>query len=135
MAVNKGVSIKVEGLKEFQRELKKVDQSAMKDANYKIAQFVTDKAQGRAGGVGRQAAKAAGTLRASRSGIAARVVGGAGIDWFNGAEFGSVKYHQFKAHRGTEGYFLFPTIRDDAEAIADVAMDEFMKVAEKAFPE
>lgn len=135
MAVNKGVSIRVEGLKEFQRELKKVDTPSMKDANFKIANFVVDKAKGRASGVGRQQAKAAGTMRASRSGIAARVVGGNGIDWFNGAEFGSVKYGQFPAHRGQEGYFLFPTIRDDREAIEEVAMDEFMKVAQKAFPE
>ena len=83
----------------------------------------------------RQAAKAAGTLRPVKSGIAASISGGSGIGFFFGAEFGSSRYHQFMAHRGETGYFLYPTIRDEMDNIVDFYGDEVERVARRAFPD
>ena len=52
-----------------------------------------------------------------------------------GAEFGSYRYHQFKPWRGSSsdaGYFLYPSIRDDAGRIEEEyrdAVDDLIKRA------
>ena len=135
MAINRGSSIRVEGLTQFRRELGVLGRAdLLKQANVKAANLVVDRAQGAAGGVGRQAAKAARTLTAANTGVAARVVGGGGLEWFYGAEFGATRWHQFKPHRGTTGYFLFPTIRKEMPDIINLYGDELLQVARAAFP-
>ena len=130
--------IRVRGLKEFRRKLAKLANEGpglLKEANIKTATFVAGMAQTRAAGVSRQAAKAAGTLRPVKSGIAARISGGTGIGFFYGAEFGSNRYHQFMPHRGQTGYFLYPTIRGEMDVIVDFYGDEIERVSRRAFPD
>ena len=130
--------INVKGLKDFRRELAKLageGPGLLKEANIKTATFVADMAKGRAAGVSRQAAKAAGTLRPVKSGVAARISGGTGIGFFYGAEFGSNRYHQFMPHGGTTGYFLYPTIRGEMDVIVNFYGDEIERVSRRAFPD
>jgi hypothetical protein len=96
-AVRSADTINVTGLAELRREIKKVQTAGgangtdqLKDLNYKVADFVIGKAKGAAGGVSPMARKAANSMDASRSGVAARVnAGGAKYPFFGGAEFGA----------------------------------------------
>jgi hypothetical protein len=138
---NDTVSVKVEGLDQFRRELKKLSDDNqfaddLKDANYAVASFVADKARGRASSPLQR--KAAQSLKVGRQ--AARAVvsgGGARFPFFAGAEFGSIRYEQFDAFRGSDanaGYFLYPTIRDRTPEIVDMYSEAIGKITAKAFP-
>ena len=133
--------VAVEGLDELRRELRKLDDAGLtdqlKDANKKVADLVVARAQGRAStGMER---KAAGSLRSSRQAARAQVVGGSvKVPFFGGAEFGSLRYRQFKAWTGSNsqsGYFLYPAIREATDDIVELYGDEVMKISAKAFPE
>jgi hypothetical protein len=96
MATVKGASIHVEGLSEFRRELRRLDDrtltSELKDANFAVAQRVVGWAHYRAAGQGRMAVKAAATLRASKSQARAAVsFGGAKAPFAAGSEFGAIR--------------------------------------------
>lgn len=90
-------SINVTGLNELRRAIKEADkrfgssgQDALKDVNYKVAEYVIDQAQGTAAGLGDMQRKAAASMDASRSGVSARVLaGGRQAPFFGGAEFGA----------------------------------------------
>lgn len=119
-------AVEVHGLAELNRALKKVEgdtPNALRDANKKVAQTVTDKARGRATGLGGVAAHVAPSLRASAGATSAGVAGGgAAFPMFGGAEFGSIRYAQFAPWRGSgpdAGYFLYPAIRDEAPHIEE----------------
>jgi hypothetical protein len=167
MAMKSSSTVAVSGLREFRNELRRLqtesggDGSALlKDANWKVAQFVVGRAQSRAGTVGRQQARAAESLRASKTVNRAQVAGGsAKMPFFFGAEFGAKQnilrserraagwagpgrylgFRQFKQWRkpggGNTGYFLFPTLRAETQNIIDFYADELDKVAAQAFPE
>ena len=64
-----GDTVRVEGLDELRRELRRLDDKGLsdrlKDANHKVAEIVVRRAQQRAAALGRMQAKAAGTLRPS----------------------------------------------------------------------
>jgi hypothetical protein len=98
MAVVRGAdTINVTGLTELRREIRKVRDAGgadgtqqLKDLNYKVADLVVGKAQGKASSVSPMAAKASKSMEASRSGVSARVnAGGAKYPFFGGAEFGA----------------------------------------------
>jgi len=98
MAVVRSVdSVNVTGLAELRREIKKAQQAGgpdgtqqLKDLNYQVSEFVIGKAKTAAGSVSSMASKAAQSMDASRSGVAARVnAGGAKYPYFGGAEFGA----------------------------------------------
>lgn len=160
-------SVAVKGLRELNRELKALDamggegnRQLLKDANWRVAQFVTEKARQRASGVGRQQARAAESLKPSKTVNRAQVTGGnARVPFFFGAEFGAkpnvlrserqragwagpgryIGFRQFlpwtKPGSGNVGYFLFPTLKNESSDIIELYADELDKVTAKAFPE
>lgn len=160
-------SIAVKGLRELNRELRALDQAGgsqnrdlLKAANWRVAQFVVEKAQQRAAGVGRQQVRAAQSLRASKTAARAQVAGGsASVPFFFGAEFGAKQnilraerkragwagpgrymgFRQFlewkKPGSGNTGYFLFPTLRAESDNIIELYAEELDRVTAQAFPE
>jgi hypothetical protein len=113
--------------------------SKVNRADAEVARLVVDNAQNRAGGEGRQAARAAASLRASRTAVTG---GGSRLAWFAGAEFGALRYGQFKRWRGNQpsdafsggaGYFLFPSIRDSEREILQTFRDALMDAVGPAF--
>ena len=136
------VSVKVEGLDQFRRELKKLaddDQFAndLKDANFEVASFVVERARSFAFTPLQR--KAAESLKAGRQ--AARAVvsgGGARYPFFAGAEFGSIQFEQFDPWRGSSydaGYFLYPTIREQTPEIVEMYGEAIERITASAFPD
>lgn len=130
----------------FQSALKRTNpeiKAKLKAVNRNTAQMVVDVAQAKAGSVGRQAAKAASTLRAANTVGSSQVKGGSGrLPWFKGAEFGSKRYAQFQSWRGNAstnafdggaGYFLFPAIREHREQILGLWRDGINDALKPAF--
>lgn len=160
-------AIAVIGLRDFQRELKKViteggqtGEALLKDANWRVAQYVVEKAQARAATVGRMQAKAAEGMKASRTGNRAQL--SVNIDknspFFYGAEFGAKPdilrserraagwagpgryrgYRQFlpwRGNKGEVGYFLFPTLREESDNIREMYGKELDQIMKAVFPE
>ena len=137
------VGIKVEGLNEFRRELKKLEENLtpeLKQINYELATQVTSWAQTKAAAVSPQASKAAKEgLKASRTAARAQVILGSNrAPYALGAEFGALRWKQFQRWRGNAtgaGYFLWPSIRDHREEIMDIYGEALDKLASKAFPD
>ncbi|HMV73206.1 MAG TPA: hypothetical protein PKB00_01415 [Microthrixaceae bacterium] len=142
--------VQVEGLAELQRGLrdlvgKDITRDVLKGANVHYAEFVTAKAQARARGYGGVRSKAASGLSSrGEQRYAVIRMDGTGSPWLLGAEFGSLRYHQFPSWTGnrwtappdeTPGYFLHPTIRDTAEEGAEFYADELDKALASAFPD
>jgi len=96
-ALRSSDTVNIAGLDELRRELKRIDQAfgtsgsdALKDVNYKVAEFVIRRAAGAASVLGSMESKAAKSMDASRSGVAARInAGGKKTPFFAGAEFGA----------------------------------------------
>lgn len=131
-------SIRVEGLAELRRELAKLDDATftagLKDAHAEVGELVVGKAKSRAALPVQR--KASGSLSASRAAAVARVsLGGAAYPYALGAEFGSTKYRQFPPYLGQTGYFLYPTIRAESDAIERVYWDAIDKITHAAFPD
>lgn len=132
--------VEVRGLKGFQRDLKEAGdglEKALQVANKRLAEAVAVEARSRAYPAVSQRAKA--SIRAQASGREARIVaGGPKAPEFFGQEFGGgarPRTRQFPKHRGTEGYFLYPTIRRRLKSVAE-EYDQFIAdaLAERAFP-
>lgn len=147
MATSRGVfsgaGVKVDGLDELRKELRKLDDKGLTDelkaANFDVANYVVQMAKARAQGVSAQAARAAESLKASKTAARAQVLLGSGrIRFAFGAEFGSFRYKQFPGWRGSgadAGYFLYPTIRDEVPQIIETYGDAIDRIAAKAFPD
>lgn len=130
--------ITVEGLFETLaafRYLPKAASQALRERSLELAGTLASDVQSAARAEGGQAALMAGLIKAKRDRIPAVKAGGSrrvgrnrapAFKLLFGAEFGADQYPQFKPHRGTRGYFMFPTIRgNDAipQAWQDVADD------------
>ena len=137
--------IQVEGLRELHRALKALDveggselSKELRGAHKEAADGVRSKAYGRAMSIGGVAAKAAPSLKARAGAQSAGVaVGGAAYPFGLGAEFGAYRYKQFSPWRGNgsdAGYFLYPTIRDEADSIIEPYLEALDAVTRKAFP-
>lgn len=152
----------IAGLNELVRDLRAWDRKAprlVSTAHRKLARKVAAKAKTRGTSQGSVAAKAAKSLRASGTvSTAAVLLGGPKAPYAMGAEFGSYSnqlrtpgqdkyqgrrtylgYNQFLPWKGNStdaGYFLWPTIRDMQEEIADTYIsDVFGELERIAFPE
>ncbi len=134
------VALKVQGLDEFRRELRRLTGMGKElgRANRRVAEMVASGARSKAESLGGVQAKSAPSIRAlgaqARSQVA---LGGARYPFALGAEFGSIRYKQFPAWRGSAqgaGYFLFPTIRESRDAIVDAYGEELDRLARRAFP-
>lgn len=141
--------LRVEGLDEFRTDLRTAQADypeAVRLAGYELAKSITTRAKLRAaarGGVARKAAVS--SLRAYRTSRGGAVAaGGARAPFFWGAEFGAKQYRRFDSWRGNQwggwsggpGYFLNPTIREDARALLRgyiETLDE--RVHSQAFPD
>jgi len=134
--------ISIEGLPELQAALRLLDRDLEKElrkANREVAKFVADDARSAASALGSTAAKAAPSLKASAGSAYAGVsLGGGAYPFAAGAEFGGQRRPttmQFEPWRGTgedAGYFLYPTIRRDAERIEEeygAALDDLIRRA------
>lgn len=152
-------TVRVEGLDELRRELRRLDDAGLsdrlKDANYRAGEIVVRRARQRAAALGRMQQKAAGTLRPSMQAARAVVTLGdnkrTGIAFALGAEFGAGRdivdpgrnrgrrgLNQFEPWRGRSrdaGYFLWPGIRDSTAEIVDAYGDEIERITSDAFPD
>lgn len=150
--------VEVEGLREFRRELKRLDHpqltNDLKDVNVRVAELVRVAAVARSRGQGAMASRAADTLRAARQAArAALILGNTRTPFALGAEFGSGRnklrmlpnegtarlgWNQFKPWRGSgqgAGYFLYPAIREKETEAVEMFGDEITKLAQRAFPD
>lgn len=147
-SVRTSAGFTVHGLKPFLRDLRAVGDkypAAVKEANFDAASMIVALARTRAGSAGIvQSRRNAQSLRASRSGSAAMVVGGGPrYPTFWGAEFGAKRWPQFRPWRGNQwggwsggpGYFLHPTIRDEGSKILDEYVKVLRELERQAFPD
>ena len=110
----------------------------------------------RAAGVGKMQLRAARSMRSSKATTKATLTGGDNkVPFFNGAEFGSgmgirkdvggrngpnpgLGWYQFlpwkEPGNGRTGYFLFPTMRAETEAIKEMYTRELDDICKIAFP-
>lgn len=131
---HRGVSIRVEGLKELRKDLKAVgdaeEQSAFKAALNEAARLIVDRSQASAST--RQERSMASRLKASKGAATSAVtIGGKPYDL--GTEFGAKRWPQFRPWRGNDtsaGYLVFPTIRDAEDEIADKFGDAIDRILE-----
>ena len=160
-------AIAVIGLREFQREIKKViteggatGETLLKDANWRVAQYIVEKSQARAATIGKLQNKAASGMTASRTAQRAQISTNVDrVPFFFGAEFGAKPdilrrerkaagwagpgryrgYRQFlpwkKPGGGNTGYFLFPTMREESDNIREMYGQELDKIMRDVFPD
>jgi CRP-like cAMP-binding protein len=134
-----GPEWRVEGLKRFLRVLSSLPkdlQNDTRDASQQIASDIASKAQNAAHTPLQNLA--ATTLKAKRDRIPVVQSTGSvrkGVkaqDIFYGAEFGGGRRpttRQFLPHRGTRGYFFYPTVRANSRR----AYDQWADAVDKAF--
>lgn len=137
-------SVLIPGLRQFAASLRDIDpdfQRELKAANLQAATVVKDEAVKRAGAIGGVAILGARSLRALGAQREGSIrIGGASRAGrvAMGAEYGSLRYHQFKPWRGNgqdAGYFMWPSVRSTADEVAETFGRAFEVVANKAFPE
>lgn len=160
-------AIAIIGLTDFRKQLQKVIQEGgetgetlLREANWRVAQYVVEKSQARAETVGRMQARAARAMKASRTSSRAQIIGTADpkTPFFFGAEFGAKQdilrkprkaagwagpgrykgFRQFlpwRGNKGEVGYFLFPTMREESQNIVEMYGDEIDKIMKQVFPD
>ena len=143
-----GRSIEIHGLKELNRELKRVDAGfpkAMRKAGLAAAAVVTATAQARAAAgtpTQRKAARAI-KARAGAGRAAVAVVPSRAIPFAFGAFFGAKQYPQFDRWVGntwdagsrTSGpYAINPAIADTKDEVIDLYATAILEITDKAFP-
>lgn len=122
--------IQVHGLSELSRALRRLESGfpdELKAANREAADMVATASKGRAASLGGVAAHVAPSI-GSRAGATSAGVAFGGAAWpmAGGAEFGAIRYTQFKPWRGNgpgAGYFVYPSIRDNSERITETYTD------------
>lgn len=131
--------VNVEGLAELQKALRSLPKELRRDltrANRMAASLVAQRARSRAIAQGSTAAHAAPSIRASATQTSAGVaIGGGSHPEALGAEFGSLRFKQFKPWLGSgpdAGYFLYPTIRNDEGAWIEPYEDLIDTITRKA---
>lgn len=135
---DKSETIRIAGLTEFRKELAKLDESTftneLKAAHKAVGELVVERAKsGAAFPVQR---KAAGSLSSSSAASRAQIsYGGSAFPFAMGAEFGSNRFRQFPPHRGREGYFLYPAVRESRDEAMRIYMDAVDKIVHDAFPD
>lgn len=131
----------------------------LKSANWKVATHVITKSKQRATTFGPMQTRAASTMKAGQAQARATITGGSGVDFFYGAEFGAKHdilrrerrpagwagvgrwhgYNQFKPWNppgsGRTGYFLFPTMKAESNAIVEMYGQELDVIIKDVFPD
>lgn len=144
MPTDRSLAVRVEGLADFQKELKRLDQKLPRElqkANKRAAELVADAARTRATGLGSVAAKAAPSIKAAAEQRRSKVsIGGARYPFALGAEFGGQgrpTTMQFAPWSGSDtgaGYFLYPAIRETRDEFMDAYDDAIEQLTREAFP-
>lgn len=131
MPTDRSQAVRVEGLADFQRELRRLDSKLPREltaANRAAAEMVAERARSRARGLGSVAAKSAPSIKAAAEQRRSKInLGDNRHPFALGAEFGGRRRpttQQFEPWTGKTGRFFYPTIRDTE--------DEFMAVYERA---
>lgn len=139
-------TVRVEGLRELSKALKQLEDKnlgkELQKANKAAATTVAKDATGAAYSLGSTAAHVAPSIKASAGRMSASVsIGGASHPAAAGAEFGgqgrptTMQFQPWRGAGSNAGYFLYPTIRRDADKIVEeytAALDELLG---KAFPD
>ncbi|MFD6970138.1 hypothetical protein [Streptomyces sp. NPDC059949] len=123
----------------------------VKQANFDVADKLTDAAKAKASGLSRQQRSAAQSLRATKTqNYAAIRMGSARKPYALGAEFGAKKRtrtgtvargfspwrgNQFDGWAGGPGYFLHPSIRERGPQLIQEYTDKIDRLMSEAFPE
>lgn len=149
MPTDRSQAVKVEGLKDFQRELRSIDTKLPREltkANKNAAELVASRARHKAASQGGVASKTAPSIKAAAEQRRSKVnIGGLAFPFALGAEFGSKQYLQFKHWRGNRhdegmepgsgvGWFLYPTIRETRDEYIEIYTRSINEVMRKAFP-
>jgi len=134
-------TVKIDGLRELNKALREIGPEAEKElraASKSVAELVANDARAAAHTIGGVAAHVAPSIRAVAGVKSAGVgIGGARYPMAGGAEFGSYRYKQFKPWRGNSsdaGYFLYPSIRRDADRIVTEYTAALDGVIRRRFP-
>lgn len=121
------MSVRVEGLKELRRDLRKLAEDetwkpALREAGRRAAGVAVDEAKSIASGT-RAGHEAIETIRALAGQTKAQIAGGtARVVWFAGWNFGSSRYKQFPP-KAKPDYFLFESVERKREEIVRVYAD------------
>lgn len=135
---DKSETIRITGLTELRKELARLDEGEftkeLKDAHFKVATMVVEKARNGASMPVQR--KAAASLKASQTANKAQInFGGPGYPFAMGAEFGSKRFKQFPTHLGRVGYFVYPAVRALSDEVARVYLAAVDKIVARAFPD
>lgn len=145
MATIKGQGVRVTGLNESLRALKRAGEAEklglLKHVFHQAAQHVVNTARGKAST--RMESAAASVLRASKTQRRAQILFNERRGFEHGAEFGAHRnvlrrrktgsylgFNQFREPR-RDGYFLFPAIRQETPRLSAEVGDEIVKIFEK----
>lgn len=147
MAAPETITVEVQNLNRLRAALRRAGPGLVeqvKATNYAVANTVAQSARTMASSQGGAAAKTAPSIRALKTSAASKVsLGGSRYPYAYGAEFGSLRYKQFKSWRGNQwsawgnsgvGYFLHPTIRAQREQIMKTYGDSIEQIMLAAFP-
>ncbi|MFJ5997543.1 hypothetical protein [Streptomyces sp. NPDC092370] len=154
MPVN-GYAANIEGLAQFSRALARIGADGLRDevkqANFEVADKLTDAAKTKAAGLTRQQRAAAESLRATKTqNYAAVRLGSARKPYALGAEFGATRRtgtgriargfrpwrgNAFSGWSGGPGYFLHPAIREEGPELIEEYMRRIDEITQEAFPE
>lgn len=138
----KGGGVNVRGLTEVRKALKEIGPENAKEmvkVGREVAKDVSTKSRDKARSLGGVAAKSATSVRPTAGATSAGVgFGGPSAPWAAGAEFGGGRRpttQQFEPWRGSgpgAGYFVYPTIRANADQILDAYTTGLDDVLRKA---
>lgn len=146
-------AVRIEGLDEFRKELRKVagkdGLNALKEVNVKVAEMIVAKTKPK---MSAKSTRSAASLKAAKTTNASFVRGGGkSAPMFGGVEFGAHRnqlrnvargrvlgWNQFEPWTGngsSAGYFLYATVRAASEEITQMYRDGMIDIARDAFPE
>lgn len=151
------VKVKVDGLDQFRREIKRVDRELGKDLrriHVKVAELVADKAKAASPDREAQGIKGRGTQKAALVRVSATARNPRVLGVFMGMRrrsgwYANIRYRQSRARqfdpwvgsqwdpgeRGGEPYFIGDAINSSVDDVIELYGDEIMDLAARAFPD
>lgn len=133
--------VRIEGLAEFLRELKKVDADLPKEirlANKGFADNIASQAAGAFSSLGAGGPNVGATVKSFAQQRQAGIKFGGDLPYSMGVEFGARTLPQFAPWRGSgegAGYALFPTIEANRDDLLERVGDAIDDVMRRAFPD
>lgn len=139
------VGIRVEGLKELRRELRRLEMHKdLQPVNKEAAEVAASRARelglrsftNLAGGVSRLGSRGVASIRATATQSKGYVRGGkAGTPYYGGMDFGSAgRYRQFGPKK-SEGRFIYLAIAEKGPEIVDLYEKRIDQLTSRAFPD